>query len=229
MVIRLCRRFGITSRLVPNLPLALGASDLTLLEHTSAFTTFPDDGVHIAPRLVERVTNYDGAVIDDFRPEIADVLPAGVARVMVSMLREVINSGTAVRARSLAAKYPLAGKTGTTNDFTDAWFVGFSPNVTAGVWVGFDDHRKLGDKEEGAKVALPIWMDFMTDALKVTQPVGGFPDSPLLTNPDQVKEILAGASTPLLAEHRVPAAAGSSSTVKVAQPRSAGAADAQQR
>jgi len=230
-VIRLCRRFGITSRLVPNLPLALGASDLTLLEHTSAFTTFPDDGVHIAPRLVERVTNYDGAVIDDFRPEIADVLPAGVARVMVSMLREVINSGTAVRARSLAAKYPLAGKTGTTNDFTDAWFIGFSPNLSAGVWVGFDDHRKLGEKEEGAKVALPIWMDFMTDALKGSEPVGGFPDSPLLTNPDQVKEILAGASTPLLAEHGVAAAASSNSSgvVKTAQPRTPQSGDSRQR
>src|SRR5207244_10482910 len=101
-VIKLCRKFGITSRLVPNLPLALGASDLTLLEHTSAFTTFPDDGVHIAPRLVERVTDYDGAVVDDFRPDITDAFPAGVARIMVSMLREAINSGTAVRAKTLA-------------------------------------------------------------------------------------------------------------------------------
>ncbi|MGA2611801.1 MAG: penicillin-binding transpeptidase domain-containing protein, partial [Terriglobia bacterium] len=92
-VIRLCRKFGITSRLVPNLPLALGASDLTLLEHTSAFTTFPNDGVHIAPRMVYRVTNYDGRVIDDFQPEVTDVLPASVARLMVSMLREVFNSG----------------------------------------------------------------------------------------------------------------------------------------
>lgn len=202
-VIKLCRRFGITSRLVPNLPLALGASDLTLLEHTSAFTTFPDDGVHMESRLVERVTNYDGAVIDEFRPEIADVLPAGVARVMVSMLREVINSGTAAKARALAAKYPIAGKTGTTNDFTDAWFIGFSPTLTCGVWVGFDNPRRsLGPKEEGSHVALPIWMEFMGDALQ-GQRVGAFSDSPLLTNPDQVKQILASASgPPLLAEHQ---------------------------
>ncbi|HEV2493017.1 MAG TPA: PBP1A family penicillin-binding protein [Terriglobia bacterium] len=208
-VIKLCRRFGITSRLVPNLPLALGASDLTLLEHTSAFTTFPDDGVHIEPRLVERVTNYDGAVVDEFKPEITDVLPAGVARVMVSMLREVINSGTAAKARALAAKYPLAGKTGTTNDFTDAWFIGFSPTLTCGVWVGFDNPRRsLGPKEEGSHVALPMWMDFMSEALK-GQRVGAFPDSPLLTNPDQVKQILASASgPPLLAEH--PAGIGAS-------------------
>lgn len=187
-VIKLCRKFGITSRLVPNLPLALGASDLTLLEHTSAFTTFPDDGVHLAPRMVLRVTNYDGRVIDDFPPEITDVLPAPIARLEVSMLREVINSGTGVRAKAL--KRPIAGKTGTTNEFSDAWFMGFSPSLTAGVWVGFDDHRSLGPKEEGAKVALPIWMDFMSDALK-DKPVEDFPSSPLLTNPDQVKEILA--------------------------------------
>jgi penicillin-binding protein 1A len=196
-VIRLCRKFGITSRLVPNLPLALGASDLSLLEHTSAFTTFPNDGVHIAPRMVYRVTNYDGRVIDDFQPEVTDVLPASVARLMVSMLREVFNSGTAVRAKPLAQKYPLAGKTGTTNDFTDAWFLGFTPSLTCGVYVGFDDHQTLGDKEEGARVALPIWMQFMSEVLK-ERPVEEFPHSPLLTNPGQVKEILVSAGPELL-------------------------------
>ena len=195
-VIKLCRKFGITSRLVPNLPLALGASDLTLLEHTSAFTTFPDDGVHISPRMINRVTNYDGAVIDEFRPEVTDVLPAGDARVMVSMLREVINSGTSTRARPLATKYPIAGKTGTTNDFSDAWFIGFSPAMTCGVWVGFDDHRTLGPKEEGSHVALPIWMDFMSEVLEES-PSGQFPNSPLLTSREQVAGILAsgGAGT----------------------------------
>jgi len=181
-VIKLCRKFGITSRLVPNLPLALGASDLTLVEHTSAFTTFPDDGLHMAPRLIERVTGYDGHVIDEFLPQVTDVIPAATARVMVSMLREVINSGTSVKAKPLAAKYPIAGKTGTTNDFTDAWFLGFSPSLTCGVWVGFDDHRTLGDKEEGSHVALPIWMQFMSEALR-DRPAEDFPHSPLLTNP----------------------------------------------
>lgn len=191
-VIKLCRRFGITSRLVPNLPLALGASDLTLLEHTSAFTTFPDDGVHISPRMIQRVINYDGRVIDDFPPEVTDVLPAPVARLEISMLREVINSGTGGRAKAL--KRPLAGKTGTTNEFSDAWFVGFSPSITCGVWVGFDDHQSLGPKEEGAKVALPIWMAFMGDILK-DQPVEDFPHSPILTSPDQVKEIMESGGT----------------------------------
>ncbi len=191
-VIKLCRKFGLTSRLVPNLPLALGASDLTLLEHTSAFTTFPNDGVHIAPRMVTRVTNYDGRLIDDFPPEVTDVIPASTARIMVSMLREVFNSGTAVSGRAFAAKYPIAGKTGTTNDFTDAWFLGFSPSLTCGVYVGFDDHRTLGNKEEGARVALPIWLDFMGQILK-DKPVEDFAHSPLLKTPDQVKDILASA------------------------------------
>jgi penicillin-binding protein 1A len=194
-VIRLCRKFGITSRLVPNLPLALGASDLTLLEHASAFTTFPNDGVHIDPRMILRVTDYNGRLIDSFPPQVTDVLPAGVARLETSMLREVFNSGTAIRARAMAQKYPLAGKTGTTNDFTDAWFVGFSPNITCGVWVGFDDHRTLGRGEEGSRVALPIWTDFMSRVLQ-DGPVGSFADSPLLTNPAQVKEILASAGPP---------------------------------
>ena len=191
-VIKLCRKFGITSRLVPNLPLALGASDLTLLEHTSAFTTFPNDGVHIYPRMVTRVTNYDGRLIDDFPPEVTDVIPAATARIMVSMLREVFNSGTATSGRAFAAQYPVAGKTGTTNDFTDAWFLGFSPSLTCGVYVGFDDHRTLGNKEEGSHVALPIWLDFMEQMLK-GKPVEDFAHSPLLKSPDQVKEILANA------------------------------------
>ncbi|HUI41652.1 MAG TPA: PBP1A family penicillin-binding protein [Terriglobia bacterium] len=195
-VIKLCRRFGITSRLVPNLPLALGASDLTLLEHTSGFSTFPDDGLHITPRSIDRVTDYDGRVIDEFRPEVTDVIPAPIARLMVSMLREDIDypTGTAVRARAMAQKYELGGKTGTTNDFTDAWFVGFSPGITCGVWVGFDDHRTLGDKEEGSHVALPIWMKFMADALK-DRPAEKFPYAPLLNSPEVVDQILASSGT----------------------------------
>jgi penicillin-binding protein 1A len=192
-VIKLCRKFGLTSRLVPNLPLALGASDLTLLEHTSAFTTFPNDGVHIAPRMVTRVTNYDGRVIDDYPPEVADVIPAATARIMVSMLREVFNSGTATSGKAFAGKHPVAGKTGTTNDFTDAWFLGFTPSLTCGVYVGFDDHRTLGPKEEGARVALPIWLNFMGRFLQ-DKPVEDFPHSPLLTNPEQIKEILANSA-----------------------------------
>jgi penicillin-binding protein 1A len=204
-VIKLCRKFGITSRLVPNLPLALGASDLSLLEHTSAFTTFPNDGVHIAPRMVTRVTNYDGRLIDDFPPEVTDVIPASTARLMVSMLREVFNSGTAVSGRAFAAKHPVAGKTGTTNEFTDAWFLGFNPSLTCGVYVGFDDHRTLGPKEEGARVALPIWLNFMGQILP-DKPAEDFPHSPLLKTADQVTDILASAAPERLLETAAPPA-----------------------
>lgn len=196
-VIRLCREFGITSRLVPDLPLALGASSLTVLQHTSAYSTFPDDGLHIAPHAILRVSDYDGRIIDVVSPHVTDVLPAGVARLMVSMLREVINSGTGVRARPLAAQYPIAGKTGTTNNWTNAWFIGFSPSITCGVWVGYDDRRSLGKGEEASHVALPIWIDFMSQALK-GKPVEQFPDSPLITSPAQVKEILASAGPGML-------------------------------
>jgi penicillin-binding protein 1A len=214
-VIKLCRKFGITSRLTPNLPLALGASDLTLLEHTAAFTVFPNDGVLIAPHTISRVTTYDGRVIDDYSSQVRDVLPAPVARLMVSMLRESVNSGTATKARSL--KRPLAGKTGTTNDFVDAWFLGFSPSLTCGVWVGFDDRRTLGPKAEGAHVALPIWMDFMEAALK-DKPVEDFPNSPLLTGPEQVEQILASTGAA-----GVPAAAERASVAGTAAPPAANA------
>ena len=220
-VIELCRKFGLTARLAPVLPLALGASDVTLLEHTSAYTTFPNDGVHISPRMITRVTNYDGQVVDEFSPDVTDVIPAPIARLEVSMLREVFMTGTAARARKLAEKYPMAGKTGTTNDFGDAAFVGFTPTLTAGVWVGFDDHRSLGAHEDGAHGALPIWMEFMTEWLK-DAPAEDFAHSPRLTKPEQVDEILASAgSAQRLAQGAASAPVG---TVPAGQPAPAGAA-----
>jgi len=166
------RRFGITSPLPPYLPLALGAADLTLLEHTSAFTVFPEDGIHIEPHYIRRVTSYDGAVLEEPRPQVTDVIPPDVARTMVAMLEEVVQFGTGVRAKELGR--PSAGKTGTTNDFTDAWYLGFTPQLTAGVWVGNDDKRiSLGKKETGARAALPIWLEFMQKAVQGT-PVEDF-------------------------------------------------------
>src|SRR5580700_3623019 len=162
-VVELARKFGISSPLPPYLPLALGAADLTLMEHTSAFTVFPDDGIHIEPHYIKRVTSYDGAVLEEPRPNVTDVIPPDVARTMVAMLEDVVQFGTGVRAKELGR--PSAGKTGTTNDFTDAWYLGFTPQLTAGVWVGNDDKRvSLGKKETGAKAALPIWREFMQQA-----------------------------------------------------------------
>jgi penicillin-binding protein 1A len=173
-VVDLARRFGITSPLPPYLPLALGAADLTLIEHTSAFTVFPDDGIHVDPHTIRRVTSYDGAVLEEPRAQVTDVIPPDVARTMVAMLEDVVQFGTGVRAKEL--KRPSAGKTGTTNDFTDAWYIGFTPQITAGVWVGNDDKRiSLGKKETGARAALPIWLEFMQQAT-VGMPVEDFPN-----------------------------------------------------
>jgi penicillin-binding protein 1A len=162
-VIAYTRRFGITERIPPYLPVALGAVELTLMEHTSAFTTFPNDGMRAVPHYVVKVTDYDGRVLEQNYPAVQDVVSPRTARIMTSMLRDVVLHGTGVAANRL--KYPVAGKTGTTNDFVDAWFVGFSPSITCGVWVGFDEKKTLGDKETGAHAALPIWMDFMATAL----------------------------------------------------------------
>ncbi|HEV2290194.1 MAG TPA: PBP1A family penicillin-binding protein [Candidatus Acidoferrales bacterium] len=159
------RRCGLTSPLPPYLPLALGAADLTLLEHTSGFSVFPDDGVHIQPHMIRRVTSYDGAILEEARPKVTDAIPPTVARTMVAMLEDVVHFGTGVRAQALDR--PSAGKTGTTNDFTDAWYIGFTPQITTGVWVGYDDPKtSLGPKETGARAALPIWLEFMQQASK---------------------------------------------------------------
>ena len=163
-VIEYARKFGITSPLLPYLPVALGAADITLAEQTAAFTTFPNDGVRVTPRYIRKVTDYEGRVLEENYPEVKDVVSARTARIMTYMLREVVLHGTGYAASKL--NHPLGGKTGTTNDFTDAWFVGFSPSLTCGVWVGFDEKKTLGNKETGAAAALPIWMDFMRVALQ---------------------------------------------------------------
>jgi penicillin-binding protein 1A len=137
---------------------------MRLMEHVSAFTVFPNDGIRIDPHMIRRVTSYDGALLEEAHPVVHDVVSPDVARTMTAMLEEVIQFGTGIAAKSLGR--PAAGKTGTTQDYTDAWFVGFTPQITSGVWVGFDDKQiSLGKKETGARAALPIWMEFMKEAL----------------------------------------------------------------
>jgi penicillin-binding protein 1A len=162
-VIDYAERFGITSKLPPYLPVALGSAEITLMEQTSAYSVFPDDGVRVTPRYITRVTDYEGRVLEEDFPDVKDVINQRTARIMTAMLREVVLHGTAIAASRLS--FPIAGKTGTTNDFTDAWFVGFSPTMTCGVWVGYDEKKSLGMKETGARAALPIWMNFMTAAM----------------------------------------------------------------
>ena len=162
-VIDYAGRFGITSKIPPYLPVALGSAEITLIEQTSAYSVFPNDGVRITPRYLTRVTDYEGRVLEEDFPDVKDVISQRTARVMTSMLREVVLHGTAIGVAKLP--FPVAGKTGTTNDFTDAWFVGFSPSMSCGVWVGFDEKKSLGAKETGAHAALPIWSSFMTAAM----------------------------------------------------------------
>ncbi|HEY6273563.1 MAG TPA: PBP1A family penicillin-binding protein [Terriglobales bacterium] len=157
------RRFGITSPIPPYLPVALGAADLTLYEQTSAYTVFPNDGIRIEPRYISKVTDYEGHILEQDFPDARDAVSIRTARTMVSLLEGVIQHGTGMAARKL--NHPLAGKTGTTNDYTDAWFIGFSPSITCGVWIGFDEKKPLGANDTGGQTALPVWMDFMRFAL----------------------------------------------------------------
>ncbi|MGH9743978.1 MAG: penicillin-binding transpeptidase domain-containing protein, partial [Candidatus Acidiferrum sp.] len=164
-VVDMAKRFGITTPLPPYLPLVLGAADMKLEEHVSAFTVFPDDGIRIDPHMIRRVTSYDGALLEEAHPEVHDVISPEVARTMTAMLEEVVQFGTGVQAKALGR--PAGGKTGTTQDYTDAWFMGFTPRLTCGVWVGYDDKQiSLGKKETGARAALPIWLEFMKAALE---------------------------------------------------------------
>ncbi|MCU1310024.1 MAG: Penicillin-binding protein [Candidatus Angelobacter sp.] len=189
-VIEYAHKFGITSNIPPYLPVALGSAEVTLFEQTAAFTTFPNDGVRVMPRYIRKVTDYDGHVREENFTEVKDVVNSKTARTMVSLLQGVVQQGTATAALKL--KHPLGGKTGTTNDFTDAWFVGFSPSITCGVWIGFDEKKTLGSKETGGQAALPIWIDFMRVALQ-GRDNETFVKPAEETDPDKIKTILTSS------------------------------------
>ena len=167
------RRLGLSGTLPPYLPIALGAGEATLQEMVSAYASFGNQGLRLKPQLIQRITDREGNVLEQTAPRASDALRADTAFVLTTLLRGVVERGTAARARSL--KRPIAGKTGTTNDFTDAWFIGYEPSLAAGVWVGFDDKRQsLGRGESGAQAALPIWMQFWA-AATADRPVEEFP------------------------------------------------------
>ncbi|MBZ5495162.1 MAG: PBP1A family penicillin-binding protein [Acidobacteriia bacterium] len=178
-VLVMARRFGLTGQLEPYLPLAIGACQATPLEMATAFTVFPNLGIQPKPYFIRKIEDYDHVKKEQAEPRTHKVLEPDIAEQMLSLLQDVVQNGTAKAAKSMSR--PLGGKTGTTNDFADAWFVGFSPSITTAVWVGFDSKRTLGDKEAGAVVALPIWMQFMQEILK-GKPVEAFPTLEILTN-----------------------------------------------
>ena len=163
-VIAVAKRFGITSNMPAFLPVAIGAADITLAEQVGAYSVFPNDGIRIQPHYIRKVTQADGVPLDAKNPVVTEVISVETARQMMVLLEAVVHSGTGAAAEA-TLHHPLGGKTGTTNDFTDAWFIGFSPSVTCGTWIGFDTRETLGKGEQGAKAALPMWIDFMKAAI----------------------------------------------------------------
>ncbi len=166
------RTLGITAPLARDLSLALGSSGVSLLELVRAYAVFAAQGNRPEPLFVTKVVDRDGTVLEENQPVVApQVISPETAFIMTNMLTGVVQDGTAQRVKALGR--PVAGKTGTTNDLNDAWFVGYTPNLVAGVWVGYDDLRSLGWGETGARAAAPIWLDFMQEALR-GEPVRAF-------------------------------------------------------
>lgn len=164
-------RFGFTRPFPKNLSIALGSAEVTLLEMTEAFGVFANLGMRVEPRFITKITDVRGELIEEAPIVRRPAISPDTAYVMTSMLRNVVEAGTGTRAR---IDRPAAGKTGTTNDQRDVWFIGYTPQLLTGVWVGYDQEKSLGGKETGGRAAAPIWHDFMTQAL-AGEPVLDFP------------------------------------------------------
>ncbi|MBD3257689.1 PBP1A family penicillin-binding protein, partial [candidate division GN15 bacterium] len=169
------RRMGITTELSPVPSLAVGVSEVRPIEIVSAFSTFPNKGVHIPYRMIHKIVDRYGRVLEDNTLVQKDeVLSAQTAYIMVDMMQSVMKpGGTGVRARWMGFSRPAGGKTGTSNSFCDNWFIGYTPQITTGVWVGFDDKTSLGRGQDGSSNALPIWTNYMIPAHD-SLPINGF-------------------------------------------------------
>lgn len=182
----LVKRMHLPNPMAPFLPSALGATEEPLLSMVSAYGAFPNNGVLVEPVRIRKIVDRDGNILDQTQPKQVKVVNDYVAAQMVDMMRGAVQFGTATAAGGLG--HPIAGKTGTVNDFTDAWFIGYTPSVACGVWIGYSDRKKtLGKGESGSSAALPFWVDFMRDYLK-GKPVGKFssiPDVPAELRPIQ--------------------------------------------
>lgn len=162
------KSIGFKSQLNPVLSLALGSSDVTLLELTSAYACFANHGILMEPVAVKSVTDSAGRILYVNDPVPVQAIKPETAFLITNLLQGVIERGTGWKAREL--NRPVAGKTGTTNDNRDAWFIGYTPSLVAGVWVGYDNQRSLGPKATGARAALPIWLNFMKQAVQTSDP-----------------------------------------------------------
>ena len=174
LVASYARRMGIKSPLGQNLSLALGTSEVSLLELTSAYGVLANTGIRSEPLFILKVEDKNGNVLEKNVPKLSEVLSAETAGVMTSMLQSVMDQGTGYPARARGFYNPAAGKTGTMDDYMDAWFVGYIPSLVCGVWVGFDQKRTIGPGMTGARAALPAWTDFMIAATR-GRPVEEFP------------------------------------------------------
>ncbi len=172
-VLNMAKTLGIASPIFPNYASALGASEVTLLELTRAYSTFPNRGYLVDPIFINRIEDRDGRVLFEAKPQRHRVLKQETADTMTDLLLGVVQRGTATRVQVLGR--PMGGKTGTTNQTRDAWFIGFTPSLITGVWVGMDNERSLGPKETGSQAAAPIFINYMQQALK-NQPVEQFPE-----------------------------------------------------
>ncbi len=158
------RNLGITSPINEDLSIALGSSGVSLLELVNAYTVFNNLGYKITPIFITKIIDRNGDVLEDNVAVREKVIAANTAYIMTNMLESVVKYGTGTQM--LALKRPVAGKTGTTNDLKDAWFVGYTPRFVTGAWVGHDQSESLGPKESGAKAAGPIWLDYMSHVLE---------------------------------------------------------------
>ena len=170
--IQYAKRMGIESPLSPDLSLALGSSGVSLMELTRAYSVFANGGLLIKPIFIDRIEDRSGQVLEEYEPQPRPVISPETAYVMTDLLKAVIQEGTGWRIKAL--KRPAAGKTGTTNDLRDAWFMGYTPELVTGVWVGYDDRRSMGKGETGSRAASPIWLYFMSSVLE-GKPVVDFP------------------------------------------------------
>jgi penicillin-binding protein 1A len=158
-VIPYARNLGITSPLPPYLSVSIGSAEATLIEMVSAYSALPNQGVRMKPLSILEVTDRNGNSLEQHRSQPYDSMRADLAYITTNLLQGVVLRGTAVSAASF--NWPMGGKTGTTNDYSDAWFVGFDPDITVGVWVGFDQKRPIGEGQTGSEAALPVWREIM--------------------------------------------------------------------
>ncbi|MGE0276145.1 MAG: penicillin-binding protein 1A [Nitrospiraceae bacterium] len=195
-VVDFSRNLGISSPLAPDLSLALGSSSMGMLELVSVYGVFVNQGMRVDPYVLASVQDSSGRTLDQASIQPRQVISRETAYLITNMMEDVIQRGTGVAAKNFIDR-PVAGKTGTTNDFTDAWFIGATPNLVAGTWTGFDDRRPLGETGSGAHAALPIWTSFMKEALKQL-PVMPFeiPDGVLFVKVDPTTALLSDSDGP---------------------------------